>query len=190
MLPSVDGRIVADRWKLSPGALAEYERTARTFKADAWMIGPHLDGAVCGARQGARAKDLRVGWRAVDDEHVVTVLTEQVSDDYLAFLRNKGVSYFFGGKREVNLKRVLEKLHAALGIERLLLEGGGGINGSFLEADLIDELSVLVAPVADGGMGTPSLFDAKGQRKARRLELLSVKKRPGDVVWLRYAVKR
>jgi 2,5-diamino-6-(ribosylamino)-4(3H)-pyrimidinone 5'-phosphate reductase len=39
MVPSVDGRVVTANWKLPPGALAEYERTAETFKADAWMIG-------------------------------------------------------------------------------------------------------------------------------------------------------
>src|SRR5262245_7946661 len=39
MVPSVDGRIVTTTWKLPPRVLAEYERTARTFGADAWMIG-------------------------------------------------------------------------------------------------------------------------------------------------------
>jgi riboflavin biosynthesis pyrimidine reductase len=86
---------------------------------------------------------------------------------------------------------VLQKLRKELGIKTLLLEGGGKINGSFLAADLIDELSVLLAPVADGGVGTPSLFDAKeGRGPARKLELLAVEKRKGDLVWLRYKVKR
>lgn len=31
-----------------------------------------------------------------------------------------------------------------------MLEGGDGINGSFLRAGLIDEVSLLIAPVADG----------------------------------------
>src|ERR1043166_2937494 len=38
MLPSVDGRIVIRGWNL-PNATREYERTAATFKADAWIIG-------------------------------------------------------------------------------------------------------------------------------------------------------
>jgi riboflavin biosynthesis pyrimidine reductase len=127
----------------------------------------------------------------VDEEHVVTILTEQVSDDYLAFLQSKGVSYLFGGKREVDLKRVLEKLRRELGIERLLLEGGGKINGSFLAANLIDELSVLVAPVADGSMGTPTLFDMeKGKGPARHLKLVAYEKCRGDLLWVRYEVKR
>lgn len=39
MLPSVDGRIVTARRGLSAHFHAEYERTARTFGAQAWLIG-------------------------------------------------------------------------------------------------------------------------------------------------------
>ena len=38
MLPSIDGRIVLRDWKLKNGT-REYEQTAATFDADAWIIG-------------------------------------------------------------------------------------------------------------------------------------------------------
>ena len=118
---------------------------------------------------------------------MITVLSQRVSDDYLAFLQSRGVSYVFGGKVSIDLRRVLAKLRTAFGIRKLLLEGGGKINGSFLAADLVDELSVLIAPVADGGVGTPTLFDAKsGRGLARALRLISVTKLRGNLVWLRY----
>jgi 2,5-diamino-6-(ribosylamino)-4(3H)-pyrimidinone 5'-phosphate reductase len=134
----------------------------------------------------------KLAWKsgAIDDDHVITILTQAVSDDYLAFLRSKGVSYLFGGQTEVNLKRVLEKLRAQFGIEKLLLEGGGKINGSFLAADLVDEVSVLVAPIADASVGTPSLFDAVKAGPARALKLIAFEKRAPDILWIRYAVKR
>jgi 2,5-diamino-6-(ribosylamino)-4(3H)-pyrimidinone 5'-phosphate reductase len=56
---------------------------------------------------------------------------------------------------------------------------------------MIDELSILVAPVADGSIGTPSLFDVTDRRSpARSLRLLSIEKRSGGIVWLRYKVRR
>jgi riboflavin biosynthesis pyrimidine reductase len=100
------------------------------------------------------------------------------------------VSYLFGGKSRIDLSRVLQKLRGRFGIRKLLLEGGGTINGSFLAADLIDELSILVAPVADGSIGTPTLFDdAHRHTRARNSKLLSIEMRGGDIVWLRYRVR-
>src|SRR5205085_11382011 len=204
MLPSVDGRIVLRDWKLDD-ATREYERTAATFGADAWIIGrismePYAGKARVPARKnGGRIarKDFvaehgaasyaiaidpsgKLRWEAsdIDGEHVITVLTESVSDDYLAFLQGKGVSYLFGGKSRIDLARVLRTLRARFGIRKLLLEGGGKINGSFLAANLIDELSILIAPAADGSVGTPTLFDvAQGRSQPRKLKLIAVEKR-------------
>lgn len=215
MVPSTDGRIVLRDWKV-PNATREYERTAATFGADAWIIGrismePYAGKARVPARKnGARIprKDFvaehkassfaiaidpsgKLRWTksAVDGEHVIAILTQSVSDDYLAFLQAQGVSYLFGGKSRIDLESVLRKLRSLFGIEKLLLEGGGKINGTFLDANLIDELSILVAPVADGSIGTPSLFDVENRRMpSRSLKLLSIEKRPGDLVWLRYKV--
>jgi riboflavin biosynthesis pyrimidine reductase len=102
------------------------------------------------------------------------------------------VSYLFGGKRSLDLERVLEKLRREFGIEKLLLEGGGKINGSFLAADLVDELSVLVVPIADGAVGTPSLFDRSAGEMGgvRRLKLVAFERRAGDALWMRYRVQR
>ena len=131
----------------------------------------------------------KLTWRSntIDDAHVITVLGERVSDDYLAFLQSRGVSYLFGGRGSIDLRRVLAKLRTAFGIRRLLLEGGGTINGSFLAAGLIDEVSILIAPVADGSIGTPTLFDAMtGKGLGRKLRLISISRIKGDRVWLRY----
>jgi riboflavin biosynthesis pyrimidine reductase len=135
----------------------------------------------------------KLTWRsnAIDGEHVITIVSQRVSNDYLAFLRSQGVSYLFGGRSSIDLKSVLRRLTKAFGIRKLLLEGGGKINGSFLTAGLIDELSILIAPVADGSIGTATLFDATPRRgPSRHLRLIAVEQLKGDVVWLRYSVRR
>ena len=126
----------------------------------------------------------------VAGDHVVTVLSERVSDEYLATLRERGVSYLLAGRDDVDLAVALEKIGARLGVRTLMLEGGGGINGSFLRAGLVDEVSLLVAPVADGRVGTPTLFDVAGDGAApRRLVLDGVERRADDVLWLRCRVE-
>ena len=127
----------------------------------------------------------------VAGDHVVTVLTERVSGEYLATLRERGVSYLLAGREHVDLSVALEKIGERLGVRTLMLEGGGGINGSFLRAGLVDEVSLLVAPVADGRVGTPALFDVHGEGVAPwRLGLEGVERRADDVLWLRYRVER
>ena len=214
MTPSIDGKIVATNWASIRIVSAEYERTAETLHADGWIIGRISMEPYAGKSRVPRAKRRiprrdfiadaaapsyaiaidpsgKLTWRSnvIDDAHVITVLSQRVSDDYLAFLQSRGVSYLFGGRAGIDLRRVLAKLRTAFGIRRLLLEGGGKINGSFLAAGLIDELSILIAPVADGSVGTPTLFDAMVRKGlARKLRLISVARRRGGLVWLRYKI--
>jgi riboflavin biosynthesis pyrimidine reductase len=127
-----------------------------------------------------------------DTEHVVEVLTTRVSGEYLDHLRTAGVSYIFAGERELDLLTALEKLRSIFGIRRVRIDGGGTVNGSFLRAGLVDEISHIVAPVADGSLETPTMFDVEPgttRRKARSLSLKSVQRLPGGALWVRYRVR-
>ena len=92
---------------------------------------------------------------------------------------------------ELDLKVVAEKLNRLLGIKRITVQGGGTNNGSWLNSGLIDELSLVVMPFAEGKLGTPSVFDIapKALRKrVHNLRLLSCKVYEKNCVWLRYRV--
>ena len=131
----------------------------------------------------------------ITGDHVVMVLTEDVDDAHLIALRHSGVSYVFAGRATLDISVLLAKLGTTFGIKRLLLEGGGRINGSFLSAGAVDELSLLLAPVVDGLMGTPAVFDYAGAAddatpKGIALTLRSCETLDGGVVWLRYDVAK
>jgi riboflavin biosynthesis pyrimidine reductase len=88
----------------------------------------------------------------------------------------------------------LEILHRELGIERLLLEGGGGSNGAFLRAGLIDEISLAICPAVDGAKGAPSIFDSSDRDAGQSapitsMTLASTEVLEGGVVWLRYRLQ-
>jgi len=140
----------------------------------------------------------RLAWQSneIGGDHVVAILSHRVSHEYLAFLREKRVSYLLTGTKDINLALALEKIGTVFGVRTLLLEGGGRINGAMLLAGLIDELSLLVAPVADGEVRRPALFDvgaeASGSASRHResaLVLQSVERRPDNILWLRYQLQ-
>ena len=72
--------------------------------------------------------------------HAITFLTEEVKDDYLAYLKSIEVSYIFTGKDKNDLKIALKKLKQLFGIERVLCEGGPTTNGLLLKEDLIQKI--------------------------------------------------
>ena len=124
--------------------------------------------------------------------HVIEVLTETVPDAVLTRLRELGISYIFAGQEKLNLPLMLTKLGALFGIERAMLTGGGATNWAFLAAGCIDEISVIVAPLADGGRDTATLFDRSAFAPdfvPVSLSLLGAETLPGDALWLRYAVR-
>lgn len=124
--------------------------------------------------------------------HIVQALTQSVSAAYLAYLRQRGVSYLFAGKDSLDCALLLHKLEVLLGIQRLMLAGGGYMNGTFLQERLIDELSVVVAPVADGDPQAVSLFerhDFLPKRPPAAFSLIEAKPLEGDVLWLRYVLQ-
>ena len=121
---------------------------------------------------------------------MIEALTEQVSEDYLAYLRRQGVSYVVAGKEQLDCARLLYELKTGFGIQRLMIAGGGYVNGSFLQAGLIDEVSIVLAPVADGNTRSVSTFESHDfltNQAAVGLSLLDVQRVEGDGLWLRYA---
>ena len=121
--------------------------------------------------------------------HVVTVLQETVSDAYIAHLRQAGVSYVFAGKHSLDLPMAVQKLKELFGIQSMLLSGGGIVDWAFLQAGLIDEISLVILPVIDGGTGLASAFDDSAfavNHSPAGLALKDAQRLDGNVLWLRY----
>lgn len=138
----------------------------------------------------------KLGWESAEltyqttTAHVLEVLTGRASNAYKAFLRRLGISYVVAGEDELDYELLLGKLKEDFGIETLMLGGGGVLNWSFVQAGCCDEISVVIAPAADGASDSPSLFEA-GDRTPdapRSFNLQAAEVRDGGAVWLRYTV--
>ncbi|MDO5532754.1 RibD family protein [Sutterella sp.] len=141
----------------------------------------------------------RIGWKSDilryadrPAAHVIELLTEEAPDAYRAFLRKLGISYIVAGSGAIDCALAAEKLHDLFGIRTLMVSGGGFINWTFLAAGLVDELSVILAPVADGANDTVTLFEkprSLADTPPVEFSLKAARILTGDVLWLRYAVR-
>lgn len=131
----------------------------------------------------------------IDGDAIVAVLGEAVTDDYLSMLQERGVSYCFAGTDGHDIRKAVDVLGKTFGRHKLLLEGGGRINGAFLKAGIINEISLMIYPGIDGLCGVASSFDwigAKDEQPAngQALRLKHVEKRENGVLWLQYNVEK
>lgn len=133
---------------------------------------------------------LRWNSNHIDDVPLVCIVSERASQEYLDMLRQQDISWIAIGKEHIDLNGAMEILYEQFHVKRLALLGGGHINGGFLQAGLIDEVSLLVAPGIDGRKNGTSVFDGININKDLpiRLHLLKLKRLENDVIWLRYSL--
>lgn len=198
-----------------------YERIYEGFEADGWIVGRKtmsemakgVERSVAAAQELPREAHIaerkgrklavaidpsgrvHYGKDNVGGDHVVAVLGTQVADAYLSELREDGASYIFAGANGDDLSGALQQLASLFGVKKLLLEGGGKINGAFLKHKLIDEFSTLIHPAVDGVAGTQSIVDYDGPDGDRpgagqSLRLTHCEALEGGMVWLRHTVER
>ena len=122
---------------------------------------------------------------------VALCTTERTSETALRDFREAGAEVVVAGTERVDLEASLASL-AGMGLERVMVEGGSTLVAALLEADLVDEIQLAVAPLLFGGEGAPTPVGGSGwlRSHAVSLELLeSTTSVDGDVI-TRYRVRQ
>ena len=195
---------------------AAYEAVHETLGGDAWLVGrvtmaemakgePHPPSDYASVERSIHiaCRDTERYAVAVDPsaklhfrkpdingDAVIVLLGSEVTDAHLAELASDGISYVVADDPKIDLFESLKTLRAKFGIERLLLEGGGGINGSFFAAGLVDELSLIVAPALVGRVNEQG-FVADGDEGLKgkvQLSLIGFEPLDHELLHLRYSV--
>ncbi len=121
---------------------------------------------------------------------LLVVTSESCPKEYLEYLTERHISYIAVGAGHIDLARAMELLNTEFGVERLAVTGGGHINGAFLAAGLLDEVSVMIGAGIDGRKGMAAVFDGieDKNRPATLLRLQSVRQVNDGTIWLRYTI--
>ena len=125
---------------------------------------------------------------AADMEKPYLILTsENVTKEYLDYLDGQHISWIACGKKKVDLVRASEILAEQFHVKRMGIVGGPKINTVFLEAGLLDEISILIGAGIDGRGGMPTVFDGlEMSHDVISLKLTDVQKFDSGAVWIRY----
>lgn len=93
------------------------------------------------------------------DSPLIVIMSTEVTKEYLAYLDSLHISWIVCGEKHIDLHKAVEILHTEFGVERMAIVGGGTINAAFLNAGLLDEVSILLGPGIDGRKGMTADLD-------------------------------
>jgi 2,5-diamino-6-(ribosylamino)-4(3H)-pyrimidinone 5'-phosphate reductase len=106
----------------------------------------------------------------VGPARIVIFTTQQTSKGQLEFLRARSVVLFVHDTGRVDLPKALHTLKE-LGVNRLMVEGGGTLNFELLRLGLVDELTAYIAPLVFGGESAPNLAAGPGLVRSAAIPL-------------------
>jgi 2,5-diamino-6-(ribosylamino)-4(3H)-pyrimidinone 5'-phosphate reductase len=121
------------------------------------------------------------------DADTIVFTSKKASPDRIESIKKLGADVQICGENKVDAESALSKMQE-MGLQRVLVEGGGKIRWSFLKIGAVDEIFLYMSPIVIGGSDTPTFVDGLGFENIRncaRFKLKKIEKIDG-VLFLRY----
>jgi 2,5-diamino-6-(ribosylamino)-4(3H)-pyrimidinone 5'-phosphate reductase len=121
------------------------------------------------------------------DTRVVIFTTSQTSISQIEILRAHDVEVFVDDAPRVDLNKMMLTLKK-IGVDHLMVEGGGTMNFELIRLGLVDEIMLYVASMIFGGANAPTLADGLGLNRsdAVTLKLANVETHEDGGILIRY----
>lgn len=159
--------VAAGEVRLDPGPIRYRRRRRRAGLAES-----HLRVLVSGSG--------RVSPAAAIFKHrfspILILATEKAGPRRLRNLARLADEVRICGREEIDFAAALRWLRRKWNVRRLLVEGGGELNGALFGAGLVDELHLTICPLLFGGRRAPTIAEGAGPASLaglRALELVS-----------------
>jgi 2,5-diamino-6-(ribosylamino)-4(3H)-pyrimidinone 5'-phosphate reductase len=122
---------------------------------------------------------------------IVIFTTHRTSKEQLALLEARQVHVYATEAEQVDLQSALAALKE-LGIDRLMVEGGGTLNFELMRLGLVDELTAYMAPMIFGGASAPTMAAGLGLERTEAIpaKLINVEQWDDGGVYLKYHFTR
>ena len=119
---------------------------------------------------------------------VVVLTSAKTPGEFIDYLKKRRYDYLECGTGRIDFRKAFQLLEAKYGLQTVLVDSGPVLNAVLLEQGLVDEISLLVAPVLVGGISDRFLSALNKNRSNIRLVLKECKNADGKNVLLRYSL--
>ena len=129
--------------------------------------------------------------RTAQEAPVLVCASSKVKTAAITAVETQGIEVISDACGGRDLLKVLEEL-GRRAIQSVLLEGGGGLAGAFIDACLVDKLTFFIAPLVIGGREAPGAIGGIGAEKmadALRLKDVEVTHRGKDLEITGYPIR-
>jgi 2,5-diamino-6-(ribosylamino)-4(3H)-pyrimidinone 5'-phosphate reductase len=107
----------------------------------------------------------------------IIAVSEKADPEKIAALKN-AATVIVAGEQQVDLAALMDEL-GTMGIQRLMVEGGGELIAGMIRARLVDEIYTFVGNIIIGGRDAPTLADGEGflaEEEFPRLTLIETRR--------------
>ena len=143
---------------------------------------------IADSRGRVRCWDAIRKWPYMRD--VLALCSSSTPQEYRDYLRERSIGAIVAGDTHIDMRAALEALNQEYGVKTIRVDSGGTLNSVFLQAGVVDEVSVLVHPFLAGGLPDPTMFDphkAGFSGLQVPLTLVHTEVMDNGIVWLRYS---
>jgi len=121
---------------------------------------------------------------------LVMLISETTPASYREYLEERHYDYIVAGRDRVDFSVALREIKRRYGVNVLRVDSGGDLVVAMLKAGLLDEISLLLAPVLAGADPRRMFRSLDSGAGPISLEPRAVEQLPGGLLHLRYAVLR
>ena len=125
------------------------------------------------------------------DKKTIIATSGRAPGRRIAILRRMGLTVLICGQDRVDLRMLAIGL-SAMGMKRIMIEGGNGLNAAALEAGIVDRLTLFISPIIIGGKDAKPVIGGEGIRsiaQATGLRMTALK-RVGRDLLVEYSVEK
>lgn len=121
---------------------------------------------------------------------IIVLISDATPKDYQAYLKEKEYPFIKAGKDKVDLAEAFRQLRAFYRIETLLTDSGPALNNVLLRKNLVDEVSLVIAPFIVA-QSEPKIFVGPDIDSLQiRLKAMDAQNLGNDHLWLHYRVEK